>query len=399
MKTKDFSSAQSPDLVRSGAAQSEPRLKVVALMQLPPPVHGVTVVNQGIVNSEMVHRRFVFKVVPMRYARSIEDIDRFRAGKLFTAASIGARLVFELLRQRPDLVYFSLAPVGFSFYRDLLFIAVLKMFRVRRAFHLHGLGVRVAGGRGINNLLYRWAFAGAWIIHLAPSLYRDVEPYVPENCCLFLPNGIHDPAVAVSEHAILIRPQGVHFVYLSHMIIQKGPIVFLRALARLKRMGVAFRASFAGGRFSEECASQFHEILQEEEMSDTVQYVGPVYGSDKIDLMSQADVFVFPSLYDTFPLVVLEAMAHGLPVVAARHGAIEDIVKDGVTGFIVPPDDPLALANGLASLARDSDLCRRFGQAARQRFMENFKFEIFEKNLVEILDHCASRRPDGKSKK
>jgi glycosyltransferase involved in cell wall biosynthesis len=73
------------------------------------------------------------------------------------------------------------------------------------------------------------------------------------------------------------------------------------------------------------------------------------------------------------PLVVLEAMAAGLPVVASRVSGIPEVVLDGETGWLVPPEDPGALAAALAALLADADEGRRRGAAGRQRVDERFR--------------------------
>ena len=82
---------------------------------------------------------------------------------------------------------------------------------------------------------------------------------------------------------------------------------------------------------------------------------------------------------------LLEAMQHGLPVVTTTVGAIPEVVVDGETGFLVPPDDVTALADRLARLAAQPDLRRQMGAAARHRYRTQFTLEAFERRLVAAL--------------
>jgi glycosyltransferase involved in cell wall biosynthesis len=84
------------------------------------------------------------------------------------------------------------------------------------------------------------------------------------------------------------------------------------------------------------------------------------------DVYGRSDVFVFPSLLEGMPLVVLEAMASGLPVIVTPNGC-SDIVRDGVDGFVVPIRDPEAIRHKLELLSADADLRRRMGESARER--------------------------------
>jgi glycosyltransferase involved in cell wall biosynthesis len=104
----------------------------------------------------------------------------------------------------------------------------------------------------------------------------------------------------------------------------------------------------------------------------------------------QAAAVVVPSLwYEGFPLVVLEAFASGRPVIAARIGSLAEIVEDGVTGFLVPPGDPSALAAAVATAAGDPDLVRRMGAAARATFERHYTADRNYERLLEIYRAAA----------
>jgi glycosyltransferase involved in cell wall biosynthesis len=84
-------------------------------------------------------------------------------------------------------------------------------------------------------------------------------------------------------------------------------------------------------------------------------------------LYERAAVVVFPSRQEGLPLSLLEAMAHGCPVVATRVGGIPQLVHDGDTGLLVPPGEPAALRSAIETVLADPALGRRLGRAARRR--------------------------------
>jgi len=90
----------------------------------------------------------------------------------------------------------------------------------------------------------------------------------------------------------------------------------------------------------------------------------------------QADVFVLSSVYEAMPNVVLEAMAAGLPVVATQVGGLSELVTPGKTGWLTPPQDPVALAAALGRLLGDAETRHRFGQAGRRRVAQDFSLEV-----------------------
>jgi len=93
------------------------------------------------------------------------------------------------------------------------------------------------------------------------------------------------------------------------------------------------------------------------------------------EILATLDVFALPSLWEGMPNVVLEAMAAGLPVVATAVGGTPEVVVNGVTGFLVPPRDPDALAKAIIRLLCDPDLRRRMGKAGRERVERFFSVE------------------------
>jgi len=92
-------------------------------------------------------------------------------------------------------------------------------------------------------------------------------------------------------------------------------------------------------------------------------------------LLGELDLLVLPSLWEGFGLVLLEAMAAGRPVVASAVGPIPEVVADGETGLLVPPEDPAALADAIVRVLLDADLAARLGGAGRRRVERFFGIE------------------------
>jgi glycosyltransferase involved in cell wall biosynthesis len=100
-------------------------------------------------------------------------------------------------------------------------------------------------------------------------------------------------------------------------------------------------------------------------VEERVRLLGP--RDDVPALLAACDIFVLPSLFEGAPLAILEAMATARPVVASRIGGVDELVLDGVTGLLVPPADPAALAAAILRLTASPELRVRLGDAARER--------------------------------
>ncbi|HEX7807690.1 MAG TPA: glycosyltransferase family 4 protein [Thermoanaerobaculia bacterium] len=127
------------------------------------------------------------------------------------------------------------------------------------------------------------------------------------------------------------------------------------------------------------------DLAQRLGIADRLRWMG--YRNDVETLLPEASVFVLPSLDDAFPTVLLEAMAAGLPVVATRVGGIPEIVDDGITGRLVPPNDPAALANAIESLLDSDNVAMR--DTAHKRAEQQFSTEAWIRRLETIYLEVA----------
>jgi glycosyltransferase involved in cell wall biosynthesis len=134
-------------------------------------------------------------------------------------------------------------------------------------------------------------------------------------------------------------------------------------------------------------------IAAEEGVFDRVEFLGSRGRSELRAYYAAADVFVTTPWYEPFGITPLEAMACGTPVVGADVGGIKYSVRDGQTGFLVPPKDPAALADRLAQLARDPDLLRRMGRRARLRALANFTWARVAEQVAGVYAEVSRPAP------
>ncbi len=124
---------------------------------------------------------------------------------------------------------------------------------------------------------------------------------------------------------------------------------------------------------------------------DHVCFGGWLTGEELAAAYGIADVVITPSVcLDVFPMVNLEAMAAGRPVIATCHGGSPEIVQDGVTGFIVNPFDTAQFAGRLTEVLTDKALQARLGEAGYRRFLEEFTMERFAERMSAIFDEVVS---------
>ncbi len=156
----------------------------------------------------------------------------------------------------------------------------------------------------------------------------------------------------------------------------KGMHHLIDACAALHRHGVALRCWIVGDGPQQ---GRLQRQIDRLGLADDVRLVGARPHAEVAELLRQADLFVLASELagkfgrrDVIANVIVEAMAAGLPVVASHVPGAEELVDDGVTGYLVPPNSVDRLSVAMTALARDPDQRTRFGQAGRRRVLRDF---------------------------
>ena len=358
--------------------------KVLYIVQLPPPVHGVSAMNKYVVNSAVINEQFFTRVIELKFSKSNHELEKVSFQKFIRLLVHGFRIFKTMWKFRPGLVYFTLMPTGFGFYRDALYVFLLKLFSPTLVLHLHGKGIQrqIAGSR-LKRWLYRKVFHKTEVICLSTTLAADVAE-IYNGSPHIVPNGIPLQAAMTSPSEEKTPEKVPQLLFLSNYIENKGVLVFLQALAILKEKGYRFSARLVGApaHFSIETMNRF---LAQYELTDMAEIVGPRYDKEKYEEFRKADIFVFPTYNDAFPLVILEAMQFSLPVVSTDEGGIPDIVHNNETGFLVERRNPQMLAQKIAVLLENRERQREMGQEGYERFVSHFTLEHFERNLKSTL--------------
>jgi glycosyltransferase involved in cell wall biosynthesis len=168
----------------------------------------------------------------------------------------------------------------------------------------------------------------------------------------------------------------------------KGSDTFIEAAAALrKRFGERVETRLVGD-FTYALDADWGRALVRRAKSEGVLHLPWV---ETFKELAGWDIFVAPSRSDAFPIVVLEAMAAGLPVVATRVGGLPEQVAPG-TGLLVPPDDPGALADAVATLVERAELRAELGEAGRRSVQARFGPEQQAQGLHEAYLDAISRR-------
>lgn len=363
---------------------SQTRKNILFMLHLPPPVHGSSIVGELVKESSIINSEFRGRYINLILSRKVNESGKTNPKKIFRFVMIWLHLFAKLVHRKPDLCYYALTTTGAGFYKDVPLIALLRLFRIKIIYHIHNKGIVKARKKKLNHVLYRFVFKNAYVILLSRYLYYDIEEYVPEDHIYYCPNGIKDyqPTAAL---VTLPENRPFNILFFSNLIEEKGVFVLVEACSILRDKGYSFQCDFVGGE-ADVSEKQFNAFVQKKGLTEQVKYLGKRYGRLKEMSFEQADVFALPSRYDCFPLVILEAMQHSLPVVTAYEGGMPDMVEEGSTGFLISRyDDAEALAGRLELLLSDTALRKQMGVNGRIKYEKDFTLPIFERRLLSIL--------------
>jgi glycosyltransferase involved in cell wall biosynthesis len=237
---------------------------------------------------------------------------------------------------------------------------------------------RVGSGRGaqvaVDNMTARLCFAIIAVSEATAASLRRQR--YPADRIIVVHNGID---VEAADPVRLV--DGPTILEVARLADVKGQQTLLHAVAGLAATVVLV------GRDLEQAGAYENELRAEAEglgVSDRVVFAG--YRDDVAGLLAGCDVFCLPSFAEGLPLVVLEAMAQGKPVVATSVGGTPELVRDGETGLLVPPGDVEALQRALALLLGDGPLARRLGEAGRERVRTAFSAAAMEAEILRIYE-------------
>lgn len=346
--------------------------------------------NKRVRDSVLLSSSFNIRSIAISYAANVDDLGKYHARKALTIILVIAKLLKELVLKRPAFVYFQISPLGIAFLRDIIYVTLIKIFKIKIVYHLRGQGIKEQSKIKWKKRLYEYAFRNSDIICLSKLLTSDVSD-VFKGRIHIVNNGLPD----IEEKIRISLKENLNgelkILYLSNLIISKGILDFIESVSLLIDKGHLFQVYIVGadGTLT---AEKLKQIADDKNLSNRVHYLGAKYGMEKYRVLAQSDILVFPTKNDAFPAVVLEAMQFGLPVVATREGAIPEMIDDGVNGFLVEKGAPDQIAGKIAILDNNPTLRVQMGAAGRSKFVSQYTLHKFEENMKKVFDDVLKRQ-------
>ncbi len=350
----------------------------------PPPYHGTTIYTSKLKELLLKEGGLQIFVVDTSDKRNdLTNLGKFDIQNLKAGLISVLKLIYYQLFKKPDIVYIPISQNKWAYFRDGLFILISKLFSSKVLIHLHGsyfLEFYKNSGNIYKKFIDLTIKNVNGAIVLGEKLRYIFEYWLPKEKVFVLPNFVEQP-LDLDENLDKNKSEDViRITYLGNLIESKGIFDLLEAIKIIKNecsyvkliVNIAgqFGADKSTGLSAEKHKEKFYYYVKL--LNGLINYLGQItIKKAKYDLLKQSDIFVFPSWNEGQPLVILEAMALGLPIISTKDvGVIDETVIDGVNGILVEKRNVQQLAEAMLKLLEDKELRLSMGKESLKRFKE-----------------------------
>lgn len=312
-------------------------------------------------------------------------VTRDMRGRIFSfllmMKAIG-RILGNRLRGRVALVHVHMGDRG-SAVRKGIIVLFSRMFGVPTLLHLHAVEMErhYAAASPVMRWLIRLPFRASTSIIVLGERFRAWlvnDLGIPSAKIDILYNGVDVGEALPARQFANGRSQTI--LFLGNLLERKGMSDFIAALGALPATADSWHAVIAGGGYQEPYIEQATRLG----IADRISFTGWVDQAGVRALLAQADMLVLPSYEEGLPLVILEALAAGLPVICTPVGSISETLKDGDTALFCAPGDRAGLAVCMEKMLGDPALRAALSQRGRKLFDRAFSLGAFQAGLLAI---------------
>ncbi len=356
------------------------------MIHMPPPVHGVSVVCKQIFESPVVNYKLEKRFIRLNLSDEINKLRKFSLKKALAFIKMCFQLIFNLVFFRPDLVYFAIMPVGTGFIKDAVLVFIIKLFQRKLVFHLHNRGIPRYYRKPLFHFFYKEVFKNCSIIHLSNKLVKEelnmFNKKVKLHSC---PNGI--PELDRSRFSVEKKDE-FRILFFSNLFMHKGIRTTFESLELIINKNTNLKLVIGGSHTGEFQAFMKEIQYQKPYLLPHIEFHKECFSEKKSKLFFSTDLFILPTEFaeESMPLVILEAMSANLPVIATDTGAISDMVRNEVNGFLIPPGNVKALSEKIDYLIHNPDVRIKMGLNSRELFQKYFTLKQQEMTIRNIFE-------------
>jgi glycosyltransferase involved in cell wall biosynthesis len=305
---------------------------------------------------------------------------------------IGIKAIFRFLKYISSyhiLIVHVHGSKGVSLYRKAIFVLLAKWFKKKLIFHCHSgkFDRFYEQGPDIQKFLIKKVITSSdCVIALTERWASFFEKFLSKEKIKVLPNSVH-AAIYDRYRRQVKKSKRPTIIFAGIFSENKGIYDLLSVMLGLKEKVPEIRLLLAGDKNID----KIKRFIKTNSLEQNVEIVGWVSPNKLISLYCESHIFVLPSYYEGLPMVLIEAMACGLPVVSTKVGGIPEIIEEGVNGFLVTPGDRKALFEKLLILSKDLKLCLRMGENNASKIKKEYDISTYSRKLKQIYDNLIKR--------
>jgi len=274
---------------------------------------------------------------------------------------------FVAMCRKVDIVHFHVSADG-SFYRKFVLYVIARFGRKRTLFHWHAnnlSGFRSNASSIVKRAVTYFIRGADGAIGVSGEMSQDLEHE----------RGTRDGIYTIGNSAYVAEQAAKdgketagsdcppYLAFAARFVPEKGIADLFAAIALLKNEGCFVHLKLAGTGETR----TWDQMIENLQIGDRVTFVGWLTGEEKLQFYREARAFCLPSYREPFGIVTLEAMFCAVAVIGTNRGGFLDLVEEDVTGYLVAPRDPVALAARIRSLIESSERARQMGLAGLDR--------------------------------
>jgi glycosyltransferase involved in cell wall biosynthesis len=372
---------------------------------VPPPYSGPEI------STEMLLKLLSLENIELSHVKSNIRTSNVQRGKfdlagILTFIKVYFKIISKLIIFRPSVFYMLITSNRVGFLRDTLIILLLKVFNIKIIVHYRGgfFDVFYKNQKKYFQLLIRIVLNSVDKIIVQADKLADMFKDIVKNkniCTLY--NCIDFPESNFIEHQTSLR---CNLLFIGHLSFAKGFYDLAKVYKEIDNDNIYL--SYAGEKWYKGSNTKLignylsgehlnYYLRNQKQIADfldsfvtspcncKMNYLGLISGNAKSTVFQNSDIFILPSYTEGFSMSVLEAMWYGLPVIATAVGALPEIIRNGVNGYLISPGDQDELKRRILQLASSPLERKQIGETNHKYVRETFSPQQIVNQFVSIL--------------
>jgi len=336
-------------------------------------------------------RESIFSILFLRYgAINNCKLHRFKFVRFLDVIYICIKLIYLIKRKKIQLVHFNPSLDKKSIIRDAFLIYTIRKFythKIKIISFFHGWQKKVERNFTKNNYLTKLTksivlYSDA-IIVLADEFKIELSEICEKQKKIYVLTTSIDTKQFNNVNRFDKQDNIFNILFLSRIIREKGIYEIAQSIHEIVKNNKKNKIMFNFVGDGEELP-KLKKYIIENRLINNVKFWGYLRGKEKIDILRKNDIFIFPSYSEGCPVSVLEAMASGLPIISTNVGCLGNIIKDGVNGYIIRPQNVSDIIDKVNKLINNPKLRLKMSLCNIKKANEEFDNEVVFKKIERI---------------